>query len=223
MTGIHLTPYGVPYIDDDTELYVYPSYTRQLADKLQEVGEPTAAVLALLADAEAAQTAAQAAQAAAEAARDAALAGAFTARRCRGIRSDSFSIPDATFTRITGYTEQYDTGPGAGGMLANATGLVTIPEAGGYRVDAGFAFYANATGRKFLMIEKGSAAAGSNVSLIRHEFANTPSGYPSASVSFEQQFAAGDVLSLCAYQTSGAGLNIRGDVWPAYFAVRRVW
>lgn len=139
--------------------------------------------------------------------------------RCRGVRTDTFAIADATFTRITGFTEQYDTA----NMFTPATGLVTIPAAGGYRVEGGFPFLANSTGRKFLMIEKGSGTPGSNTSLIRHEFANVSGGYPSGSVSFEMEFAAGDVLSLCAYQTSGGNLNIRGDVWPVYFAVRREW
>lgn len=70
---INRTANGVPYLDNDNYLGVYPAYTREIATKIEQVGSPAADVLALLNAANAAKAAAQAAQAAAEAARDQAM------------------------------------------------------------------------------------------------------------------------------------------------------
>lgn len=139
--------------------------------------------------------------------------------RSRGVITTTFSVPTGAYARISGFSEEYD----VGSMFDPTTGFVTIPADGGYVVNAGLAFAANATGRKFAQIEKGTGAAGTNTNLIRAEVANTPNGDPSCIMSLERGFSAGDVLALCAYQTSGAALNLRGDLWPVYLSVRRVW
>jgi hypothetical protein len=65
---INTTAQGTPYLDDNNYVYIYPAYTRAIADRIELLGSPSAAVTALLAQAQAARDAAITAKTAAEAA-----------------------------------------------------------------------------------------------------------------------------------------------------------
>lgn len=216
-TVISYTPSGVPFIADDLELRSYPAYTRAIAEKIEEVGSPTAAVLALLADAEAARDAAIAA-------RDAALATVVPAARAKGYLAASHDLAN-NYTRITGYAKRYDVNAAAPAtpILDSATGFITIPADGLYTLTAALLFATNSTGRRFLQIEKGTATPGTtNTVLIRQEMANQTAIYPGPSITLEDTFTAGDKVALVAYQTSGGVLAARGDFSPTSFTCRRV-
>lgn len=64
---INRTAAGTPYLDDDNYVETWPQYTLELAQRIEDVEEPSGAVSALLAAAQAARDAALAAQAAAAA------------------------------------------------------------------------------------------------------------------------------------------------------------
>lgn len=57
---INHTTHGVPYLDQDNWISIYPAYTEELAELIDQLGSPTEALLAILADAIAARDAAQA-------------------------------------------------------------------------------------------------------------------------------------------------------------------
>lgn len=213
---INYTANGVPYLDADNYLAIYPAYTAEIAAKLEQVGSPTAAVLELLTQALAARDAALAAKTAAEAARDALTA----MPRAREYRADSFDhTTSGGYQRITGWTESYDTAA----AFDPTTGFFTVPSTGLYAITAGLQFAANATGRRILIVEKGTAAPGTNTPLTRAEFPTAASpAQPGAAVACEVQLTAGDQVAAVAYQSSGGTLAIRGDTAPVYLTVRRV-
>lgn len=132
--------------------------------------------------------------------------------RARGSVSASVAI-GANYTQVGGYTEEYDTA----NALNPATGAYVVPVSGLYAITAGVNFGTAAT-RRFIQVDVGTAAAGSNTSLARVEGPAT--GYSSLTLSTETLLTAGQTIALVAY-TAAAG-NIRGDFTPAFFTIRRV-
>ena len=107
-----------------------------------------------------------------------------------------------------------------GNALDAATGFYVVPANGVYALGAGGGFATNTTGRRIAAIEKGTAAAGTNVFLDRCEVAALPSpAMPTFKLACEVQLTAGDSIALVVYQTSGGSLSTSG---VTYFTVRRV-
>jgi len=140
-----------------------------------------------------------------------------TVYRCAGYIDVSHNLTTSGYNGITGYTEDYD----EGSILNASTGLVVIPVTGIYAISATLFFNTNTTGRRFLQIEEGTAAAGSNTPLVRQEM-SPAAGYAGPSIYRELTLTSGMTLRLVAYQTSGATLAARGDFSPTTFSVRLI-
>lgn len=132
--------------------------------------------------------------------------------RARGSVSASVAI-GTNYTQVGGYTEEYDIAD----ALNAATGAYVVPASGLYAITAGVNF-GTASTRRFIQVDVGTAAAGSNTSLARVEGPAT--GYSSLTLSTETLLTAGQTIALVVY--SGAAGNIRGDFTPAFFTVRQV-
>ena len=121
------------------------------------------------------------------------------------------------YNSVTGWTEEFD----YGGGFNPGTGMYVVPATGEYEIAAALLFNTSTVGRRFIQIERGTAATGSNTPLIRNEM-SADAGYTGPTVYRRLMLQAGDTLRLAAYQTSGGTLTHRGDFSPTTFSVRQV-
>ena len=142
------------------------------------------------------------------AALNAALPGSI---RCQGhLTATSASIAANTATRITGYTEDYETVA----MMDGSTGLITIPSSGVYLVTAGMQINSFATAyRRSLVVETGSGTAGTGTELVRDEVESTDR--VGLSIAKEIYLTAGTVIS--AYVNLEASGTIQGASYVCWF------
>ena len=91
------------------------------------------------------------------------------------------------------------------------------PVAGVYDFKAGLCF-TTASSRRFLQLEKGTAAAGSNTTLVRVEGPAT--AYSAINISVDVKLAAGDSVAFVAYSASATTSN--GSFAPNFFSGRLV-
>lgn len=102
--------------------------------------------------------------------------------------------------------EQYDTHNG----YTAGSGIYIIPAgfSGAWHFDANSTLSSNATGRRFIQLELGTAAAGNaaNTTIARMEI-GTGVANAALSVSADWKVAAGDYISAVIYQTSGASMS----------------
>lgn len=140
-------------------------------------------------------------------------------RGAKGVITAQHTLSN-NWNRITGYTKLWDTES----MLNASTGLLVCPAAlpGVWALNAAIMYASASTGRRFIQIEKGTAAAGNaaNTTLIRQEIPPTSTSYPAPCVYTEVVLAAGDTISLSAYQSSGGNLEARADLTPTTFSAR---
>lgn len=136
----------------------------------------------------------------------------------KGRITSSHSLAN-NFTKVTGFTELWDTHD----MMDGSAGNIVCPTgyAGIWVVSAALMFATNTSGRRFIQIEKGTAAAGNgaNTVLIRQEI-SPAAGYAAPCVYAEVLLNEGDNIFLSAYQTSGGALDARGDFTPTVFSAR---
>ena len=132
--------------------------------------------------------------------------------RCAAQSTTNLSLA-ANYTRIVGLTELYDND----GRYTPATGFYVTPDAGVYLIQGGICFTTAST-RRFLQLETGTAAAGSNTSIARVEGVAT--AYSSLIVSREINLAAGVSVAMVAYAAAATTTN--GSFAPNWFSIRRV-
>lgn len=144
--------------------------------------------------------------------------GSSGVRGAKGVITASHDLA-TNYTQVAGYTELWDTES----MFAPSAGTMVIPSslAGVWGLNAALMFATNTTGRRFIQIEKGTAAAGNaaNTVLIRQEM-SPAAGYAAPCVYVEVALADGDTIFVSAYQTSGGTLAGRGDFTPTTFSAR---
>ena len=205
---INHTPSGVPYLDDDNYLAVWPAYTEELADLFDAVGSPTAAMLAMLTAAEDARDAAQAAAAAAS--------GTVNRPRCRGVRTTNITgIAANTSTRLTGLTEVYD----IGNLLNPSTGIITANTTGQWFLSAAAPVSSFSTAyRRSLVIEKNAGSVGAGTEIARIELESTDR--LSLAVSGDFDLVNGDTIS--AYVNLEAAGTVPAATYPCYLTARLV-
>ena len=119
----------------------------------------------------------------------------------------------ASYKRIINLTEEYD----SHSAFTPSTGFFVAPVAGVYDFKAGLCF-TTSSNRRFLQIEKGTAAAGSNTPLVRVEGPAT--GYSAINISVDVKLAAGDSVAFVAYSASATTSN--GSFAPNFFSGRLV-
>lgn len=132
--------------------------------------------------------------------------------RFRAVKTSTATLA-AGYTRITNYDDvQYN----VGSAFNNTTGFFVVPEDGLYFL-TGHVGFASATTRKLVVIESGTATAGTNTQLVRHEGAAT--GYASLPLAVELELTAGESIALCAYSAAGSAL---AGVPEIFFSARKV-
>jgi hypothetical protein len=141
--------------------------------------------------------------------------GAIPAARVRNTAAAGTSIPSSSLLTVTYDVEDYDVG-----ALHNPTtntGRLTAPVAGKYLITASVRWSQNTVGRRVLILERGG-------SLSDQPGRDTVSPNMSGSFGPEQtvetvcQLAAGDFITVIAYQDSGSTLTLEnnGTTGPAF-------
>jgi hypothetical protein len=133
---------------------------------------------------------------------------------CVTRRTSNQSIPNTTETAVSFTSEDFD----SDAYHDNSTNpsRITIPSAlgGTYWVYAGIKFDGNATGVRYIGIQKN----GSGTNLARVDQDGTTQDQ-SLFVGQTMQLSASDYLEIYAYQSSGGALNILGDAGALFFGV----
>jgi hypothetical protein len=133
----------------------------------------------------------------------------------RAVKTDNTTKTASGFLRLTSWTtEQYDTST----MFDPTTGFAVTPEAGLYDIQLSVN-PGTASQRRFILIETGVAAAGSNPLLGRDEGPVT--GYSSMNVSLLGVPLASGVSVSGAIYSDGTNLTLRGDAVPFIFAMAK--
>jgi hypothetical protein len=126
--------------------------------------------------------------------------------RASANNSTTQSISNSTWTAVTFDTEDYD----VGSMHSTSvnTSKFTVPTGGGgiYLLTAQVTFAANATGVRQIRFLKGSGATDIGGTSARSSV--TATDIETLSSSLVVSLAAGDIVEVYAYQTSGGSLNI---------------
>lgn len=130
-------------------------------------------------------------------------------------RQSNVSIPDSTATQLDFSTlaEQTDAG-----MASAANNTITVPIAGLYEVAVYVNFVANGVGRRLVRLKINSNNAYNNNVLPPNA-----GGTPVQLTPPPFRLAAGDVLSVDVYQTSGAALNLTENSDGGYQEFSALW
>lgn len=139
-------------------------------------------------------------------------AAKLNATSCILLKDDTQSIPNASDTVVTGWTD-YDRNDG--GMWDGSSAYIEITRTGLYWVGANIIFSNNATGdeRDVYIIKNNTSPAALNTLAPGSQSPSVQTGLGTfASASGPAVLAAGDLLRVVVYQNSGAALNIRGDI-----------
>lgn len=120
-------------------------------------------------------------------------------------KPNSFTLAVSGWNAINSWTELVDVGD----WFNPVTGKGVIPETGLYLLTASIVFSSSTTGRRFLQIDLGEGAAGSNgIGLVRQEVSPVGSGYLGLCVTRDMvPLNKGDTIQLAIYQTSGGSLG----------------
>ena len=117
-------------------------------------------------------------------------------------RSTAQSIPNTTDTSVVFNTTVFEVDD-TGRLTPNTgTGVVTVNEAGIYRITAGVKFTANGTGRRELSINAGGTVTAYDIAAT----VASP-GTWAASISSLIKLVATDTIIVKVVQTSGGGLD----------------
>jgi hypothetical protein len=137
---------------------------------------------------------------------------------CSAFHSTSHSIANNTLTALALDSERYDTDPnGAIHDLVTNNQNLTCRTAGIYHVLGQVTWISNATGLRRLQILFNSAASYAIVTQ------NPVTGENhSMSVSATMSLAAGDYVTLLAFQTSGGALSTVADTFSVIFSMAKV-
>lgn len=116
------------------------------------------------------------------------------------------SIPDITDTVVVFDTLNFEVDD-TGRITPNTgTGVVTVNEAGIYRVTACAEFAFNATGRRILAINAGGAV------VAEHDDDTSGVSAWSSCISTLVKLAAAETIDVRVFQSSGGSLNLLGSV-----------
>jgi len=135
--------------------------------------------------------------------------------QCQATRTLALSVANSTWTFVTLPTEDFDTDTMHD--LTTNTHRITIKTAGLYLFSAEIGYEGNATGVRYIVIEKNAAtpASGSSYWVQKRLGEIITSDFISVTGAF--QMAVNDHASLTAYQNSGVALNVYA---ATFFAAR---
>ena len=139
----------------------------------------------------------------------------------RVYNSANISIPHSTYTELTFDSERYD--PDDMHSIVSNTGRITINEAGRYLIGGNVYFATHPTGNRALMVDHYPSGGGGPIIIAFGNLAGVSGMYTAMNVNTTYELAAGDYLTLEAYQSSGGALNISAS--PNYspeFWVERI-
>lgn len=157
-----------------------------------------------------------------------AVADALNPYGCVLLRTANQSVNDSTDTIITfpsgSVTEVLDTD--SFHDTGSNTGRITIPTGGDGWYDIGFdlAFAASATGQRTVSIELNGATAGAGTYIFSRSIAGFATVSNRVAGSVPYLLAAGDYVTLVAWQSSGGALNALGASVPysvRFWALRK--
>jgi len=136
---------------------------------------------------------------------------------CHVYNSANISIPDSVETILTFDSERYDTDT-MHSVVGN-TGRITFTTAGKYHVTALATFAGNATGVRYICFYL--SATGTKIGQTRWPNFGAAIGVAML-CAVEYEFAAGDYVTVYAWQNSGGALNINtlANFSPVFMAHR---